>query len=62
MPPPSVPIRIGVNGGLLDKRFLEKYSAPTPEALAESALEEAEALESAALDIVISIKPRVPLI
>lgn len=53
----SVPIRIGVNGGSLDKRFLEKYSAPTPEALAESALEEAEALESCGFsDIVISIK------
>lgn len=53
----SVPIRIGVNGGSLDKRFLEKYSAPTPEALAESALEEAEVLESCGFsDIVISIK------
>ena len=53
----SVPIRIGVNGGSLDKRFLEKYSAPTPEALAESALEEAQALESCGFsDIVISIK------
>lgn len=53
----GVPIRIGVNGGSLDKALLEKFGAPTAEALAESALTEAEALESCGFsDIVISIK------
>lgn len=33
----NVPIRIGVNGGSLEKRLLEKYGHPTPEALVESA-------------------------
>lgn len=33
----SVPIRIGVNAGSLDKTLLEKYGHPTPEALVESA-------------------------
>ena len=53
----GVPIRIGVNGGSLDKQLLHKYGAPTAEALAESALEEAGALEDCGFsDIVISIK------
>ncbi len=53
----GIPIRIGVNGGSLDKKLLEKYSHPCAEALAESALTEAEALESCGFsDIVISIK------
>ncbi len=34
----NIPIRIGVNGGSLEKNILEKYGAPTPEALCESAL------------------------
>ena len=33
----NIPIRIGVNGGSLEKRLLEKYGHPTPEALVESA-------------------------
>ena len=33
----KIPIRIGVNGGSLDKRLLEKYGHPTAEALVESA-------------------------
>ncbi|MBF0557279.1 MAG: flavodoxin-dependent (E)-4-hydroxy-3-methylbut-2-enyl-diphosphate synthase [Nitrospirae bacterium] len=33
----SVPIRIGVNAGSLDKELLEKHGHPTPEALVESA-------------------------
>ena len=33
----EIPIRIGVNGGSLEKRLLEKYGHPTPEALVESA-------------------------
>ena len=53
----GLPIRIGVNGGSLEKKLLEKYGSPTPEALAESAFGEAEALESVGFsDIVISIK------
>ena len=32
-----IPIRIGVNGGSLEKDLLEKYGHPTPEALVESA-------------------------
>jgi (E)-4-hydroxy-3-methylbut-2-enyl-diphosphate synthase len=35
----GVPIRIGVNSGSLQKDILEKYGHPTPEAMAESALE-----------------------
>ena len=34
----NIPIRIGVNSGSVEKRILEKYGAPTPEALVESAL------------------------
>ena len=53
----GVPIRIGVNSGSLDKKLLEKYGSPTPEALAESALSQAEILENFGFsDIVISIK------
>src|ERR1700726_1782522 len=32
----GIPIRIGVNAGSLDKRFMEKYGKATPEALGES--------------------------
>ncbi|MBQ8641184.1 MAG: flavodoxin-dependent (E)-4-hydroxy-3-methylbut-2-enyl-diphosphate synthase [Clostridia bacterium] len=53
----GVPIRIGVNSGSLDKKLLEKYGSPTPEALAESALTQAEMLEKYGFsDIVLSIK------
>ena len=41
----KIPIRIGVNGGSLDKKLLEKYGHPTPEALVESAFEHLELLE-----------------
>ena len=34
----NVPIRIGVNSGSLERRLIEKYGSPTPEALVESAL------------------------
>ncbi len=40
-----IPIRIGVNGGSLDKRLLEKYGHPTAQALVESAFEHLELLE-----------------
>lgn len=38
-------IRIGVNGGSLEKHLLEKYGEPCPEALVESALESVRLLE-----------------
>ena len=41
----GIPIRIGVNGGSLDKRLLEKYGHPTAEALVESAFEHLALLE-----------------
>ena len=53
----GIPIRIGVNGGSLDKRLLSKYGGITAEALCESALEQAEQLESCGFhDIKISLK------
>jgi (E)-4-hydroxy-3-methylbut-2-enyl-diphosphate synthase len=41
----GIPIRIGVNGGSLERPLLEKYGWPSPEALAESALNAVRALE-----------------
>ena len=41
----KIPIRIGVNGGSLDKKLLEKYGHPTAEALVESAFQHLELLE-----------------
>ena len=41
----KIPIRIGVNGGSLDKKLLEKYGHPTAQALVESAFEHLELLE-----------------
>ena len=59
----SVPIRIGVNAGSLEKDLLAKHGAPTAEALVESALNEARILEDENFfDIKISVKhsnPRV---
>ena len=53
----GIPIRIGVNGGSLEKSILEKYGEPCAEALAESALMHASLLEKCDFeDIVISIK------
>lgn len=53
----NIPIRIGVNSGSLEKKLLEKYGSPTPEALVESALEHAKLLNRFDFDdIVISIK------
>ncbi len=40
-----IPIRIGVNGGSLDKALLEKYGHPTAQALVESAFQHLELLE-----------------
>ena len=41
----KIPIRIGVNGGSLDKKLLEKYGHHTAEALVESAFSHLELLE-----------------
>lgn len=41
----NIPIRIGVNGGSLDKKLLKKYGHPTAEALVESAFEHIALLE-----------------
>lgn len=59
----QVPIRIGVNGGSLEKRLLEKYGGPTPEALVESAMEHVRILEDLNYyEIKISLKAsRVPV-
>ena len=53
----NIPIRIGVNGGSLDKRLLEKYGHPTAEALVESAFEHIALLEKYGFyDICVSMK------
>lgn len=53
----NIPIRIGVNSGSLDKEILEKYGAPTPEALVESAFKHINLLKKYNFDnICISIK------
>lgn len=53
----GIPIRVGVNGGSLEKHILEKHGAPTAAALAESALYHTRLLEKFDFeDIVISIK------
>lgn len=52
-----IPIRIGVNGGSLEKPLLEKYGRPCAEALVESAMGHVKILEQCDFeDIVISIK------
>ncbi len=53
----GVPIRIGVNGGSLEKHILEKYGRPCAEALVESAKYHCSLLNKFDFDdIVISIK------
>ena len=53
----GVPIRIGVNGGSLEKHLLEKYKRPAPEALVESAEGHVAILDALNFhDIVVSIK------
>ncbi len=60
----GIPIRIGVNGGSLDKRILDKYNGKaTPEALVESALWEAGLFEEHGYgDIAISVKHSDPVL
>ncbi len=53
----GIPIRIGVNGGSLDKVLLQKYGHPTPEALVESAFSHIALLEKYGFyDICVSMK------
>ena len=53
----GIPIRVGVNAGSLDKDLLDRYGAPVPEALVESALHEVGYLEDVGFhDIKISVK------
>ena len=53
----KVPIRIGVNGGSLEKELLAKYGRVTPEALVESALRHVRLLEKFDFtEICISVK------
>ncbi len=50
-------MRVGVNGGSAEKKFVEKYGGATPEALAESALSYIDALHKHDFfDIVVSVK------
>lgn len=59
----GIPIRVGVNGGSLEKDLLRKYGGVTAEALAESALGHVHLLEDSGFgDICISVKcSRVPV-
>ena len=59
----NIPIRIGVNGGSLEKELRAKYGGVTAEALAESALGHVRLLEECGFgDICISVKcSRVPV-
>ena len=59
----NIPIRIGVNGGSLDKKLLEKYGHPTAQALVESAFSHLELLEKQGFyDTCVSMKSsNVPL-
>ena len=53
----GTPIRIGVNGGSIEKELKDKYGGATPEAMVESALKHVRILESEGFfDIVISLK------
>ena len=59
----GVSIRIGVNAGSLDKRLLAKYGKATPEALVESALNEAALFEEHDFrDFKISVKHNDPVV
>jgi (E)-4-hydroxy-3-methylbut-2-enyl-diphosphate synthase len=53
----QIPIRIGVNGGSLEKDLLKKYGTATPEAMVESAMRHIKILEDLDFtDIIISLK------
>jgi (E)-4-hydroxy-3-methylbut-2-enyl-diphosphate synthase len=46
----NIPIRIGVNGGSLERDLQEKYGEPTPEALLESAMRHVDILDKLNFD------------
>ncbi|MBQ3786692.1 MAG: flavodoxin-dependent (E)-4-hydroxy-3-methylbut-2-enyl-diphosphate synthase [Lachnospiraceae bacterium] len=53
----SIPIRVGVNSGSLEKELVERYSGVTAEGLVESALKKCAKIEDMGYDqLVISIK------
>ena len=53
----DVAIRIGVNGGSLERELLAKYGGPSAEGMVESALRQAEILEDLGFyDIIVSLK------
>lgn len=53
----NIPIRVGVNSGSTEKELIKKYGAPTPQAMAESAMNHVKLLEKYDFnDVVISIK------
>ena len=53
----GIPIRVGVNGGSLEKELLAKYGGPIPEAMVESALGHIKLLERYGFeDICVSLK------
>ena len=53
----NIPIRVGVNSGSLEKKYLEKYGKVTAEGIVESALEKVRMIETLGYDnIVVSIK------
>ena len=53
----QTPIRIGVNGGSLERELLQKYGGPTADALVESALRHVEILDGLNFtDVIVSIK------
>lgn len=53
----GIPIRVGVNGGSLEKELLARYGGPTPEAMVESALGHIALLEKYGFeDICVSLK------
>ncbi|MCL2883932.1 MAG: flavodoxin-dependent (E)-4-hydroxy-3-methylbut-2-enyl-diphosphate synthase [Oscillospiraceae bacterium] len=53
----GIPIRVGVNAGSLEKELLKKYGRPSPEALCDSALQNAALLEQCDFhDICLSLK------
>ncbi|MFC7370363.1 flavodoxin-dependent (E)-4-hydroxy-3-methylbut-2-enyl-diphosphate synthase [Fictibacillus iocasae] len=53
----GIPIRIGVNAGSLEKKYLEKYGYPTADGMVESALDHIKILEDLDFhDIIVSMK------
>ena len=57
VPQANVPIRIGVNGGSLEKDLLKKYGTATPEAMVESGMRHVRILEDLGFgNIIISLK------